>query len=190
MVSSRSLTAFLALASCFFCSAALPSPGCRRLAGFVVDIVDGGSRLPQPRSAGWTGQERNARSRMRRCGEKKQQVCYAYPPRSLRKGLWNDRRGISVTNLPFSIFRGARAEARMGDGKIGQNHFGRRAGHSNGSLRRRKVVTTCTSPCTTFLYSIDKRCTGNNSTCPVQCVGVFGDGGQTATLIRYCNLME
>ena len=70
----------------------------------------------------------------------------------------------------------------MGDGKIGQNHFGRRAGHSNGSLRRRKVVTTCTSPCTTFLYSIDKRCTGNNSTCPVQCVGVFGDGGQTATL--------
>ncbi len=56
MVSSRSLTAFLALASCFFCSAAFPSPACRRLAGFAVDIVDGGSRLPQPRSAGWTGQ--------------------------------------------------------------------------------------------------------------------------------------
>ena len=75
------------LASCFFCSAAFPSPGCRRLAGFVVGIVDDESRLPQARRAGWTRQGRNVRSRMRRCGAKNPAHFTFIPPKTFERVL-------------------------------------------------------------------------------------------------------
>lgn len=103
------------LASCFFCSAAFPSPGCRRLAGFAVDIVDGGQAAARKKC--WldgAGAKCTVTNAQMRC--EKTRHLRAYPPKNVWKGPQGDYRGISPKGQSFPIFRGARQEARMREG--------------------------------------------------------------------------
>ncbi len=70
-----------------------------------------------------------------------------YPPKNVWKGPRGDCRGINSKFQSFPIFRGARQEARMRDGKAGQNHPVGQPGNINGGGVVKKsphtVIYTC-----------------------------------------------